>query len=130
MTKLWTWLKARWKGCLVVLGALGGLLLFWRARKPHLPWDDDPTPVDVMTPQEGVIRKQEIEAAAEVERSKIKARLEAERDGAETITFPSLVLEAADRPEVAAILTGERSLFELRRQSRQGQTQQLRQRST
>jgi HlyD family secretion protein len=57
-----------------------------------------------------------------------KARLEAERDGTETITFPPMLLENADRPEVAAILAGERSLFELRRQSRQGQTAQLRQR--
>lgn len=57
-----------------------------------------------------------------------KARLEAERDGAQTIKFPPLLLDAADQGEVAAIMAGERSLFELRRQSRQGQTEQLRQR--
>ena len=57
-----------------------------------------------------------------------KARLEAERDGAEAIAFPAFLLDAADRPDVASIIGGERSLFELRRQSRQGQTQQLRQR--
>lgn len=57
-----------------------------------------------------------------------KARLEAERDGAASIKFPPPLLEAADQAEVALIMAGERSLFELRRQSRQGQTEQLRQR--
>ncbi len=57
-----------------------------------------------------------------------KARLEAERDGAEAIRFPARLLGGADQAEVASIMAGERSLFELRRQSRLGQTEQLRQR--
>jgi hypothetical protein len=83
MTAIWTWLRARWKGCLVALGALGGVLLFWRARKPRLPWDDDPTPVDlppqVMTPQEGALRRQEIERADEEARRKDAADLAARK---------------------------------------------------
>jgi HlyD family secretion protein len=57
-----------------------------------------------------------------------KARLEAERDGAETITFPADILARADEPAVANALVNERKLFELRRTSRAGQKAQLRQR--
>ena len=55
-----------------------------------------------------------------------KARLAAERDGAETITFPDLLTSRADDPEVAHIMDAERKLFELRRTSRTGQKAQLR----
>ena len=55
-----------------------------------------------------------------------KARLAAERDGAETITFPDLLTSRAEDPEVAHIMDGERKLFELRRNSRMGQKAQLR----
>jgi HlyD family secretion protein len=55
-----------------------------------------------------------------------KARLAAERDGTETITFPDLLTSRADDPEVAHIMDGERKLFELRRNSRMGQKAQLR----
>jgi hypothetical protein len=82
VTKLWTWLRARWKGTLVAFGALGGVLLFWRTRKPKLPWDDDPTPVDLpppLTPQQGADLKAEIERKAETERARLKAKMEAER---------------------------------------------------
>ena len=57
-----------------------------------------------------------------------KARLEAERDGKATISFPQELLDLIDQPDTARVMAGERSLFELRRQSREGQTQQLRQR--
>jgi HlyD family secretion protein len=57
-----------------------------------------------------------------------KARLIAERDGAETITFPADLLAREDEPTVANALTNERKLFELRRTARTGQKAQLRQR--
>ena len=58
-----------------------------------------------------------------------KARLESERDGDENIKFPAeLVAQAKSNPDVAAIMEGERRLFELRRNARVGQKAQLRQR--
>jgi HlyD family secretion protein len=57
-----------------------------------------------------------------------KARLEAERDGKDEITFPKMLLDAAADPEVRSIMDAERKLFELRRTSRAGQKSQLRQR--
>jgi len=54
-----------------------------------------------------------------------KARLEAERDNAESLSFPhSLASQAAD-PETDGIMIGEIKLFELRRTARQGQKAQL-----
>ncbi len=55
-----------------------------------------------------------------------KARLVAERDGAQAIIFPDLLLSRANDPEIAPIMEGERKLFELRRTSRTGQKAQLR----
>ncbi len=60
-----------------------------------------------------------------IEMTARKARLEAERDEAEAITFPSDLLGRADDPDVAHVLTGERKLFELRRAARIGQKAQL-----
>jgi HlyD family secretion protein len=57
-----------------------------------------------------------------------KARLEAERDGAESIAFPADLLGRAQDPDVAAAMASERKLFELRRKARTGQKAQLRQR--
>ena len=57
-----------------------------------------------------------------------KARLEAERDNAEHVTFPPELTERADDPDVASVMAGERKLFELRRTARTGQKAQLRQR--
>jgi HlyD family secretion protein len=59
-----------------------------------------------------------------------KARLEAERDGAETVTFPRMLLAHSDEPSVAIAIANERKLFELRRNARLGQKAQLRQRIT
>jgi membrane fusion protein, type I secretion system len=59
-----------------------------------------------------------------------KARLEAERDGAETVTFPKDLLARAGEPSVAVALANERKLFELRRSARLGQKAQLKQRIT
>src|SRR5215467_14496865 len=59
-----------------------------------------------------------------------KARLEAERDGAETVTFPRDLLARAGEPSVAVALANERKLFELRRSARLGQKAQLKQRIT
>jgi membrane fusion protein, type I secretion system len=57
-----------------------------------------------------------------------KARLEAERDGTETITFPAELLARASDPSVANAVANERKLFELRRSARLGQKAQLQQR--
>lgn len=57
-----------------------------------------------------------------------KARLEAERDGAEEIRFPDELLTRNGDPDAAAAMASERKLFELRRTARVGQKSQLRQR--
>jgi membrane fusion protein, type I secretion system len=59
-----------------------------------------------------------------------KARLEAERDGSESVAFPPALLARASEPSVAVALTNERKLFELRRSARLGQKAQLNQRIT
>jgi HlyD family secretion protein len=59
-----------------------------------------------------------------------KARLEAERDGVESVTFPRMLLAHTDDAPVAIALANERKLFELRRNARLGQKAQLRQRIT
>jgi len=56
-----------------------------------------------------------------------KARLIAERDGAESIIFPQSIMIKAVEADVAQITEGERRLFELRRAARAGQKAQLRQ---
>lgn len=57
-----------------------------------------------------------------------KARLAAERDGAEAVQVPPEMLERMGVPTVANTLAGEQRLFELRRTARLGQEAQLRQR--
>jgi HlyD family secretion protein len=59
-----------------------------------------------------------------------KARLEAERDGAEAVAFPKELLARAGEPSVAVAVANERKLFELRRSARLGQKAQLKQRIT
>jgi HlyD family secretion protein len=54
-----------------------------------------------------------------------QARLEAERDGAETISFPDALLRRIDDPDVDRVVSGERKLFDFRRTSRHGQKAQL-----
>jgi HlyD family secretion protein len=56
-----------------------------------------------------------------------KARLEAERDGATTVTFP-LELLAHDNRDAKDAIDSERKLFQLRRTARLGQKAQLQQR--
>ena len=56
------------------------------------------------------------------------ARLVAERDGKDEITFPADLLSAAGSEDVGAILAGERRLFRDRQTSREGQKSQLRER--
>ena len=57
-----------------------------------------------------------------------KARLESERDGRDSVKFPAELLARAEEPDIASILDGERKLFDLRRNARIGQKEQLRQR--
>jgi HlyD family secretion protein len=59
-----------------------------------------------------------------------QARLEAERDGAEQVTFPSVLLDRAKdlKSEAARAIAAERSLFGLRRLAREGQKAQLKER--
>src|SRR6516162_265758 len=57
-----------------------------------------------------------------------KARLESERDGLDTITFPAQLVAEADDPDRAAAMDSERKLFNLRKTARSGQKAQLRER--
>ena len=57
-----------------------------------------------------------------------KARLESERDGLDTITFPAQLVAEADDPDQAAAMDSERKLFNLRKTARSGQKAQLRER--
>ena len=57
-----------------------------------------------------------------------KARLEAERNGEQTIVFPDDLTAQSQNPEVAAVISAEQRLLDVRRTSREGQEAQLRQR--
>jgi HlyD family secretion protein len=57
-----------------------------------------------------------------------KARLEAERDNADSVGFPAELAARQSDPEVVRIVAAERKLFELRRAARSGQKSQLRER--
>lgn len=54
-----------------------------------------------------------------------QARLKAERDGAEAVEVPRVLVARQGEPEIADILAGERTLFESRRMGREGQKAQL-----
>jgi len=70
----------------------------------------------------GVIRSQLDELTAR------QARLIAERDNTETISFPEELTSRGGETQVAAAVTGEQKLFESRRQSRLGQRALLQER--
>jgi HlyD family secretion protein len=57
-----------------------------------------------------------------------KARLGAERDGAETVAMPKELANKAGDADVEEALSSERKLFDLRRKARLGQKNQLQQR--
>jgi HlyD family secretion protein len=58
-----------------------------------------------------------------------QARLEAEKDGSQSIQFPEgLLARKTNEPEVARILEGERKLFSLRLEASNGEKAQLRER--
>jgi HlyD family secretion protein len=57
-----------------------------------------------------------------------QARLEAQRDGTESITFTDELLRAAGAPEIGRIVNGETRLFDLQREALSGQKEQLRER--
>ena len=57
-----------------------------------------------------------------------RARLAAERDGADLVAVPKELVNKADDPDVVEALGSERKLFELRRKTRLGQKDQLQQR--
>jgi HlyD family secretion protein len=59
-----------------------------------------------------------------------KARLAAERDGADTMAVPPELANRQNEPEVKEALASERKLFDLRHQDRLGQKQQLHERIT
>ena len=54
-----------------------------------------------------------------------QAREEAERDGADEITFPEALTSRGDDPDVAKLIAGQQRLFEIRRKAREGQKAQL-----
>src|SRR6202795_4827333 len=60
-----------------------------------------------------------------------QARLEAERDGADQIVFPKVLLERTkdSNSEAGRAIAAENKLFDLRRQARRGQKAQLKERS-
>lgn len=53
------------------------------------------------------------------------ARLEAERDDRQQISFPDTIAQRSDDPDVVAAIHSETRLFEFRRQSREGKKAQL-----
>jgi HlyD family secretion protein len=57
-----------------------------------------------------------------------KARLESERDGANTLVFPAQLLAGVGDPDRAAAMDSERKLFNLRKTARNGQKAQLQER--
>jgi HlyD family secretion protein len=57
-----------------------------------------------------------------------KARLGAERDGADAVPLPKELADRASDPDVQEAMASERKLFELRRKARLGQKDQLQQR--
>jgi HlyD family secretion protein len=57
-----------------------------------------------------------------------KARLEAERDGADAMTVPAELAARSRDEQVAHVIAGEQRLFDLRKEARTGQKAQLRQR--
>lgn len=57
-----------------------------------------------------------------------KARLEGERDGRASLIIPDELKSKSDDPDVAAVIFAEQRLLEVRKTSREGQEQQLRQR--
>jgi len=59
-----------------------------------------------------------------------QARLEAERDGADQITFPAELLAREKEPQVSRLISGERKLFDTRRATRAGMKAQLSSRIT
>jgi HlyD family secretion protein len=60
-----------------------------------------------------------------------QARLETERDKGDQVVFPAILLDRASDPgsDAARAIAAEKSLFDLRRQARDGQKAQLRERS-
>jgi HlyD family secretion protein len=58
------------------------------------------------------------------------ARLEAEQRGLDKISFPPMLLDRADDPDVKAVMASETKLFEVRVYGRIGQKAQLRERVT
>lgn len=57
-----------------------------------------------------------------------RTRLEAERDGLSSLSFPDELLARLSDPEVARVVRGEQRLFETRQSARAGQVSQLRER--
>jgi HlyD family secretion protein len=70
----------------------------------------------------GVVRSQLDEFLAR------EARLQAERDGVDAITFPAVLTSRGNESSAAAAIAGEQRLFESRRTTRGGQRAQLRER--
>ena len=58
------------------------------------------------------------------------ARLEAEQRGLDIVTFPKMLLDRADDPDVKNVIASESKLFEVRTTGRAGQKAQLRERVT
>ena len=57
-----------------------------------------------------------------------QARLEAEQQGRDSVTFPTMLLDLADEPDARDVMLSETKLFEVRVTGRAGQKAQLRER--
>jgi HlyD family secretion protein len=69
--------------------------------------------------QLGIVRVRSDELTAK------RARLEAERDGADSISFPESLRSRSNDPEIAGIIAGQTRLFAARRETASGQRKQL-----
>ena len=91
---------------------------------------------DKVTEGQVLVRFDDIQARASVDliRSQylsllaLQGRLQAERDEAETITYPPELLQAADRPDVRAMIDSQSGLFLERKRTIDGQVSVLKQR--
>jgi HlyD family secretion protein/epimerase transport system membrane fusion protein len=91
---------------------------------------------DKVTEGQTIIRMDDVQARAGVDliRSQylsllaLQARLEAERDDTKKIDYPQELLQAADRPDVEAMILGQTNLFEERKRTLEGQVSVLQQR--
>ncbi len=91
---------------------------------------------DIVTAGQVLIRLEEVQSRAELEllrgryfmASAVEARLIAERDGSDEVTFPDWLLDRLEEPKIIETVSGQINIFTSRRESFGHQTLILRQR--